>query len=244
MTKKPSIMNFAILIVIIMIGTQACGSAQAPASTSPQASTAMQSAPEGTQALAASTVIAASALETATPAITVTSTPTLSVVTITAANGNLAIRSGPDPSFDAIATLKDGETARVLARSILDGWVQISIPSRAGETGWVSIKTEYSAVNGYVLDLPQIDAVEWPVGSYLINCTPHRMNVQPIDKVIQSTGSSGADSLWLPPGPYTVYDLDVPGQPMAMNLNMPAHSSIHILKDGNRRQWDCPASSN
>src|SRR5258708_11155010 len=70
-------------------------------------------------------------------------TPNSSTVTITAFHGRLSIRSGPDPVFDGIATLPDRTTAQVIARSVLDGGVQILIPGQNSQPGWVSIKTPY-----------------------------------------------------------------------------------------------------
>jgi len=161
------------------------------------------------------------------------------IVTITAVEGDIAIRKGPDKTFDATTSLKNGETATVLARSIMDGWVQIEIPSQAGETGWISVESNYSIVSGNLLDLPRIDAVEWNVGSYLINCTPHKMLVKPGDVTIAPQGEAPNNRVWFPPGTYSVYDLDVTGEPVAANLTITEHREYHILKDGTRKQWTC-----
>jgi len=172
-----------------------------------------------------------------TPTPTAEASP--SPVTITAVEGDIAIRLGPDKSFDATASLKNGETATVLARSIMNGWIQIEVPSQSGATGWVWVETGYSIINGDLLDLPRIDRVEWNVGSYLINCTPHQMIVKPSDVILQPAG--GTDSrVWFMPGTYSVYDLDVTGQPVAANLTVTEHREFHILKDGTRKQWACP----
>ncbi len=162
-----------------------------------------------------------------------------SVVMITAVNGNLAIRSGPDPVFDAISVLPDGKSVPALARSVLDGWVQVSIPSQPGKRGWVSTKTTYSVITGNVLDLPEIMTVEWPFGSYLQNCTVHSMLVQPGNKVVPSISASPANRVWFYPGSYSIYDLDVSGHPWVMSINLWQHIEFHILKDGTRQQWNC-----
>jgi hypothetical protein len=152
--------------------------------------------------------------------------------------GDIAIRLGPDSSFDATTSLKNGETAVVLARSIMNGWGQIEVPSQSGETGWVWVETGYSIINGSLFDLPRIDKVEWNVGSYLINCTPHQMIVKPGDVTLDPAGE--ADSrVWFAPGTYSVYDMDVTGQPVAANLTLTEHREFHILKDGTRKQWLC-----
>ncbi len=161
--------------------------------------------------------------------------PTIALVTITAREGNLAIRTGPDPVFDAVGTLRDGETATVLARSVLDGWVEIPMPSQPGTTGWVSTKTAYSVVNGNVLDLPLIRTVEWPFGSYLQNCTSHQMIVEPGDLPLPANSK-----VWFPPGLYSVYDTEVAGHPIVMNVKLWQHIQINVRKDGIGQTSTCP----
>ena len=158
----------------------------------------------------------------------------------TAVNGNLAIRSGPDMTFDAIATLYQGETVAPLARSILNGWVQVPIPSEEGKTGWVSILTDYSTVSGTVLDLPRIDVVEWSVGSYLLNCTTHEMVVEPGDKTLEPVSDSPKNRLWFSPGLYKIYDFDVSGHPEVRDLNLLSRTEVKIIKDGDGQQSECP----
>jgi hypothetical protein len=172
-----------------------------------------------------------------TPTIVVAPSPTSPSVTVTVVNGDLSVRTGPDMSFDAIAKLKDGETVTALSRSIMDGWVQIQIPS---QTGWISIQTKYSIVSGNVLDLPRNDVVEWNVGSYLNNCTTHQIIVKPGDVIIQPVGDSVGEPVWFSPGSYSVYDLDVAGQPVVANLRVLEHSEYRIRNDGNGQRWDCP----
>lgn len=238
MSLKLSKLFFGFLVVVLAITNTACSASQVstPATTK---------TPMETPATIVPTVEvqSISPVRSATPTIQVTPSPTADVVTVTAVNGDLSIRIGPDISFDAIAALKDGETATVLSRSIMDGWVQIPIPSQEGKTGWVSLKTNYFIVSGNVLDLPRVDAVEWNVGSYLINCTPHQMLVQPGNITLQPVSDSPGNRAWFTPGRYSVYDLDVTGQPVAANLSVTEHRTFHILKDGNRKQWSCPADT-
>ncbi len=219
------------LILTLAVAIQACSAAPTP---SPAATkSAMQSQPlavESSNADAQNISLA----QTPTPIVEVALSATSPAVTVTVVNGDLSIRTGPDLSFDAIAKLHGGETVTVLARSIMDGWVQIEIPSQAGETGWISIQTNYSIVTGNLLDLPRIDAVEWNVGSYLINCTPHQMIVKPGNTILQPQSR-----VWFTPGDYSVYDMDVDGQPVAANLTVTEHREFHILKDGTRKQWTC-----
>lgn len=175
-----------------------------------------------------------------TPTVELIPTRTPPAVTITATNGNLAIRKGPDVVFDAIATLNDGESARAVARSILDGWIEIPIPSQPDEMGWVSTKTDYSVVVGDVLDLPMIRTVEWPTGAYLRNCTAHQMLVQPGDISLPSVNDSPNNRVWFPPGLYTVYDQEVDGHPDVLHVKLWPQYSIDVVKDGDGVKSTCP----
>ncbi len=219
------------LILMLAVTAQACSVVQTPLPAA--AKTAQQSQPSAVETPTAD-VQTVSLTQIPSPTVSVVPSAISPAVTVTVVNGDLSIRTGPDLSFDAIAKLQGGETVTVLARSIMDGWVQIEIPSQAGETGWISIQTNYSIVTGNLLDLPRIDAVEWNVGSYLINCTPHQMIVKPGNTILQPQSR-----VWFTPGTYSVYDMDVDGQPVAANLTVTEHREFHILKDGTRKQWTC-----
>ncbi len=192
--------------------------------------------------LAESSPLTPTLLPVMAPTIEVTASPTSPSVTITAVDGNLSIRSGPDPVFDAIAVLKNGETLPVSARSVLDGWVEVPVPDQEGQKGWVSIKTPYSKVSGYVLDLPEIMTVEWPTGSYIRNCTEHQMLVEPMDQKLSPVSDSSQNRAWFPPGAYTVHDLDATSQPYVMTIKLMPHTQVNIRKDGDRQSWTCPGS--
>jgi hypothetical protein len=214
-------------ILALAFLSQACGISQQAAAAEAKG---LPASPSPTSSPTPTLVIR----PTTTPSVEVVSSPTAPSVTITAVEGDIAIRLGPDSSFDATTSLKNGETAVVLARSIMNGWGQIEVPSQSGETGWVWVETGYSIINGSLFDLPRIDKVEWNVGSYLINCTPHQMIVKPGDVTLDPAGE--ADSrVWFAPGTY----MDVTGQPVAANLTLTEHREFHILKDGTRKQWLC-----
>jgi hypothetical protein len=239
MSLKLSKLLFGFLVMVLAIINTACGTSQG--SSTPIVIEVPTETP--TSVVPTTEIQSVFLVQNATPTIQVTPSPTSANVTVTAVKGNLSIRTGPDITFDAIAILKDGETVTVLARSIMDGWVQIPIPSQEGKTGWVSLKTNYFIVSGNVLDLPRVDAVEWNVGSYLINCTPHQMLVQPGEVFLESVDSAPKNRVWFSPGLYSVYDLDVTGQPVAANLSVTEHREFHILKDGDRKQWVCPSDT-
>ena len=167
-------------------------------------------------------------------------TATIPVVTVTAVDGNLAIRRGPDVAFDAFGVLTKGQSAPAVARSILDGWVELELGSSKAATGWVFTKSSYALVNGNVLDLPEIRIVEWPFGSYLRNCTTHHMIVEPGDHLLSPATGSAADSVWFYPGLYTVYDLVLTGRPWVMDIKLTQHISLDIHKDGTGQTGTCP----
>ncbi len=219
------------LILMLAVATQACSSAPTPSPAATKSAT--QSQPSAIES--SNVAISLAQTPTPTPTIEVAPSAILPAVMVTVVNGDLSIRTGPDLSFDAIAKLQDGETVAVLARSIMDGWVKIQIPSQAGETGWISIQTNYSIVTGNLLDLPRIDVVEWNVGSYLNNCTTHQMIVKPSNIILQPQSR-----VWFTPGTYSVYDLDVDGQPVVANLTVLEHREYNIRKDGDGQRFDCP----
>lgn len=241
MPLKPSKNYLSFLAITLAFAMQACRTYQKPVLVMSDSSTESSPFVESLPTSPTSTVkIDPFTAPTMMPTSATIPSPTIPVVTVTARNGDLSIRSGPDVSFDAIAALKDGETATVLARSILDGWVQIPIPSQPGKTGWVSILTEHSIVIGNVLDLLRIDLVEWPVGSYVVNCTQHQIIVKPSDRVIPSVEDSPKNRVWFTPGLYMAYDADMSSQPVVMNLKLSEHSEVSVHKDGNGQYWDCP----
>jgi hypothetical protein len=243
MPKRFSNFTSLLLFLIFALTGQACSSSERANPSRAPLETAIQ--PSLTASLVTSTPLALATENIPAPRTlsamgSVTPTPTLSQVTITAVNGDLAIRNGPDPAFDAIDILKNGTSASLLARSVIDGWVEIPIPAQADKTGWVSIKTPYSIVNGNVLDLPEIMKVEWPFGSYIRNCTGHKMLVEPTDQQLSSISDSTKNRVWFPPGMYSVYDLDLSGQPFVMNIALVQHSQVDIRIDGSRQRWTCP----
>src|SRR6266498_1132765 len=105
MSLKLSKLFFGFLVAVLAIGSTACAASQATIPTVTEAPTEMLASATPTSGLQE-----ISFATSATPTVQVTPSATKVVVTVTAVNGNLSIRSGPDVSFDAIAALKDGET--------------------------------------------------------------------------------------------------------------------------------------
>jgi hypothetical protein len=160
-------------------------------------------------------------------------------VTITAIKGNLFIRRGPDMAFNPIGVLYKDTNAKGIARDVLSKWVQIEIPN-SNKTGWVSVQTSYSQIEGSLEGLPEYTPTEWPVAAYLLNCTHHQMYVLPSEMVIPSSFEYPDNEVWIYPGTYKVYDIDVSGDPEVMDFTIKEGESIEIRWDGLGEKRKCP----
>jgi hypothetical protein len=69
------------------------------------------------------------------------------------------------------------------------------------------------------------------------------MIVKPGNVILEPIDDAPANRVWFSPGLYSVYDMDVEGQPVAANLTVTEHREFHILKDGTRKQWSCSEGS-
>jgi hypothetical protein len=159
---------------------------------------------------------------------------------ITAVKGNLFIRRGPGVEYNPIGVLNKGDSVSALARDILSKWVQVPISSQAGQSGWISIQTKYSSVNGDLTKLPAIQVDYWPIAGYVINCTYHEMIVKPGDIPIPSYLSYPENEVWIYPGSYTVYDAVLPDTPEVMTVEMREGLEVEILINGLGEKHKCP----
>lgn len=160
-------------------------------------------------------------------------------VTISAVKGNLYIRRGPGLPYNPIGVLYKGTSADVIARDVLSKWVQIIIPD-TDETGWVSIQSEYSKLNGEFDSLPDFTFTDWPVAAYLYNCTEHDMYIMPGEIVITSYFTHPDNQVWINPGTYTVYDLTMPDLPEVTTVDIREGVNKAILYDGLGNHHKCP----
>lgn len=167
-----------------------------------------------------------------------TPTPVLTKVTITAVKGNLNIRRGPDVAFNPIAVLYKGSSATVIAHDVLTKWAQVQIPG-SDKTGWVSLLTDYSSVEGDMASLPGFTPDEWPVIAYLINCTHHEMFIMPGEITLPSAYNVPENEIWLNPGHYTAYDLEVPDLPEVKSFDIREGQEIEIIDDGSGEHRKC-----
>jgi hypothetical protein len=173
------------------------------------------------------------------PTAAVTASTPLPKVTISAVKGNLFIRRGPDMAYNPISVLYDGTSAVVIARDVLSKWVQVKIPG-SENTGWVSLQTKYSKVEGDISALPGFTTTEWPVPAYLRNCTHHQMFIMPGEITLVSSFGVPENEIWLYPGTYTVYDLDLPDLPEVLSFDIREGQEIEIKVDGTGERRICP----
>jgi hypothetical protein len=180
-------------------------------------------------------------IETLTPLpVERSTTPTsLPNVTVTAIKGNLFIRRGPDLAYNPTGILYKDNSAKAIARDVLSDWIQIIIPG-SENTGWVSLQTRYSRVDGDIATLPDFTPTDWPLAAYLRNCTHHEMYILPGETILPSSLSSPENETWLYPGIYTVYDLDAPHEPEVMTVDIREGSEVEIRIDGLGEKRKCP----
>ncbi len=237
MSRK--IVRLSLVFVCMAALVQACGGARA---TQPQVPSSPTS--ETDMAVPPASPLPPTASDTLTPRVvptpTLIATPTPAAVSITAVHGDLSIRQGPATVFDAIDTLRAGQTVPVYARSIEDGWLQVPLPSRPGSLGWVSTTTGFSRVDGYVLDLPLISEVEWPFGAYVVNCTSHQLEAEPGGKVLPPVSAAPANRVWFFPGLYKVYDAELANRPEVTQVKLLEHTQVSVISDGTGTKYTCP----
>lgn len=161
-------------------------------------------------------------------------------VTISAINGNVFIRRGPDLAFNAISILKKGETADATARDVLARWLQIAVPGDPQRSGWITIVTSYTAVSGDVQGLPEVEPTVWPELASLRNCTHHLMTTDPGGIDIPPVDYFPDNEVRINPGAYAILDLDVDKYPEVTSVDIREGSVIDILTDGTGEKKKCP----
>ncbi|KXK15267.1 MAG: peptidase S1 family protein [Chloroflexi bacterium OLB14] len=179
-----------------------------------------------------------------TPTV-VTATETFSspqtFVTITAVKGNLYIRRGPSTKYSRVGVLMKGDSAEVIGRDVLSKWVQIKIPD-SEFTGWVSLLTEYSQLNGDLSHIPSFTFTDFPLPIYIINCTEHDLRVQPGDYYLYNvfTHSDSLNEARLDSGLYSVYDATLPNSPLIDKIDLQEGETAYITVNGLGETHQCP----
>jgi hypothetical protein len=239
MTKSFQKYRSVSILLLLVLLTQSC--AQVNLDAPPALPTARDIETVASEDQSTPTPMATATIEIPVP--TETEIPTIvapsSKVTLNVVNGNLFIRRGPDMAFNPVGVLYKDTSVKVLARDVLSNWVQVKVPN-SEKTGWVSIKSEYSQIEGELKDLPEYTPTEWPTAAYLRNCTHHQMYILPSEIIISSSLAYPENEIWIYPGTYTIYDIDVSGDPEVMKVTIQEGANVEILEDGLGGHRKCP----
>jgi hypothetical protein len=162
-------------------------------------------------------------------------------VRITAVDGNLYIRRGPRTTYDRIGLLSKGSSAEVIGQDMLSKWVQINIPD-SELTGWVSLLTPYSQLEGDLLQVPAFTFTEWPEPAFIKNCTEHDLLVLPNELYLYNlwTNSQSLNEVQVDPGVYDIKDLFVPGEPVIETVDLQEGETVYITVNGLGVEHKCP----
>jgi hypothetical protein len=172
--------------------------------------------------------------------LTQTATPQ-TIVTITAVDGNLYIRRGPNMAYNRIGILKKGESAKVIAQDVLSNWVQIQIPN-SEITGWVSVMTRFSEINGDLKSLPNFTFTDFPKPAYIKNCTEHVLLVMPGEYYLENlyTNAKYLNEVRVDSGVYSIYDVTLPDEPLIQTVDMQEGEIAYITVNGLGESHKCP----
>ncbi|RJP50414.1 MAG: hypothetical protein C4557_09680 [Anaerolineaceae bacterium] len=178
---------------------------------------------------------------TLVPAVTEVSPTPLPGVTITAAKGNLYIRRGPGLPYNQIGVLHKGESANVIGQDVLSRWVQVQIPG-SDATGWVSIMTDFSSIEGDLSAVPDFTFTDWPQPAYVKNCTEHDILLEPGEIYLYSarTNADYLNEAQVDPGVYTAFDLFVPGEPEIQKVEIREGMYVYLTLNGLGVNHKCP----
>lgn len=162
-------------------------------------------------------------------------------VTITAVRGNLFIRRGPGTPYNQIGILYKDTSAKIIGQDVLSRWVQIQIPN-SEKTGWVSIMTDFTRVDGDLASVPDFTFTDWPLPAYVKNCTEHDIVLEPGDIYLFSlwTNAQYLNELQVDPGLYTAYDMFVPGTPEIQKVDIKEGMTVYLTVNGLGESHKCP----
>ena len=236
-----SIFRKVLITLLLIVFTQGCVLMRAGTPPSVDA--------EPTSNLQATASSEASPSPTATPLSPLTVVPTATdilptpqqSVTITAVDGNIFIRRGPGMQYNPVGILIKGTSAQVIAQDVLSDWVQINIPGQ-DTTGWVSIQTPYSKIDGDLSQLPDFTFTEWPAPAYIKNCTEHDMFITPGNTYLPSLymNAQYLNEVQVDPGTYVAYDMFYPEEPEAQTLEIHEGMTGYITINGVGEGHKCP----
>lgn len=232
-------MTFIFLLVII--STQGC--LRARLNTQSEVPTASNT--EQVETVSQNEITATPTKVKLTPSPTATeiipTATSISKVTITAISGNMYIRRGPGTLYDRVGVLPKGSSAEVIGQDVLSKWVQVNIPD-SDKTGWVSIMTEFSRVDGDLSQLPDFTFTEYPLAGYIKNCTEHELYVEPGGYYLYNlfTNADYLNEVQVDPGVYTIYDVSLPDEPQIQTIDVSEGETVYITVNGLGEGHKCP----
>ncbi|MFZ1043732.1 MAG: hypothetical protein WCA79_14485 [Anaerolineales bacterium] len=242
-SKTISRLAFAVLLLSFLACRVQFQTANSTFTTTPSKSFPVGVATVTLQSIATPVYISSAAPPTV--AVSISMTPALPLVTITAINGNLYIRRGSGSDFNPIGVLSKGQMATAMGRDILDQWLYIPIPSQAGKFGWVSTLTIYSSVSGQTMDLPVVDS-DLAVPAYIQNCSTHNMIVQPVGVILPPFYQYPDSVVQFDPGEYSILDYDKPkynpNSNQGIAVDLVEGELYQITAMGTAAQHKCPVS--
>ncbi len=236
MSRQQHTLRLARLTFVLAVALEACSTPVAPRATVASSTSGAQPVPSiGASVMPTLPLPARTALPAPTSA-----TPAISRITITATGGNLFIRRGPDLAFNPVGSLLQGQSASALARDVLSEWVEVPLPGKPDQTGWISVQTKFTTISGDLASLPELQIDYWPVGASIRNCTLHQMLITPGNIVLPSLVNFPANDVRVNPGVYVVVDTDVDGYPQVLKVEISEGSAVDVRVDGNGDRKKCP----
>lgn len=138
----------------------------------------------------------------------------------------------------------DGDSAVAIGRDMLSKWIQIQIPDSEA-TGWVSLLTQYTKLDGGWENLPAFTFDEWPLPAYIKNCTEHEIMVTPGDLHLYSlwTNEKYLNQVQVDPGIYHFRDLSLPGTSVYKTIDIYEGQTYYIVYNGAGEHHNCPADN-
>lgn len=159
-------------------------------------------------------------------------------VSVEAMGGNLNIRRGPSMDYNPVDVLYDGHLMNATGRDLVSRWLQIPLPSAPGQSGWVSILTEYSLTSGDIEALPVI-TVSPALPAYIRNCTKHRMLILPTEVELLGKYDEPYNEERFPTGEYKIYDLDAGLDDVYETVFLWEGKRVDIIFDGLGEKSKC-----
>lgn len=144
-------------------------------------------------------------------------------------------------AYNRIGVLKRGESAEVIGQDMLSRWAQIKIPN-SDATGWVSLMTSYSQIQGDLKNVPHFTFTDFPKAAYIKNCTEHVLLVMPGEYYLENlfTNAQYLNEVRVDSGVYSIYDVTLPDEPLIQTVDMQEGETAYITVNGLGETHKCP----